>query len=238
LVAGAWSGAWAWDDVVTGLKAKGAVATAVELPAHGADTTALQGATLDAYVAKVAAAVDAEGAPVVLVGHSMAGVVISEVAEQKADKIAQLVYLAAFFPKDGDTLQGLSGSDSASHLGPALVIDPQKGTAAVPSDKLADIFCADCGADEMSKLSSRYRDEPLAPFGAPVHVTAAAWGKVAKSYIYTKKDNAVSPALQQRMTTGITFVKTATLDSSHSPFLSHATDLTSTLVDIAAARTP
>lgn len=230
LVHGAWMGAWAWDDVAAAMRAKGASVTTVELPAHGADMTGVSGATLDAYVAKVRGAVEGAGEPVVLVGHSMGGVVITQLAESVPDKIADLVYLAAYVPKDGQQLLDLAGMDADSHVGPALQIDMNAGVAKIALDKLQDIFCADCTTDQAADLAAHYRDEPLAPFATPVHVTAGGWGKVTKRYVYTKQDNAVSYALQQAMTAGVTLAGTATLDTSHSPFLSHATEVADTLL--------
>jgi pimeloyl-ACP methyl ester carboxylesterase len=220
LVSGAFMGAWGWSSVAAGLRAQGAKVTVVELPAHGADTTPLGGATLDAYVVKVGSAIDATGDSVVLVGHSMAGMVITSVAEQMPDKIAKLVYLAAFVPKDGDTLEAVATKDTASHLVQALKIDKTNGVAKLPTDKLQDIFCAECAAPEAAELTSRYRDEPLAPFAAPVHPTAANWGRVPRYYIHTKLDNALTYAWQQSMTAGVTFRGTTTLDAGHAPFLS------------------
>lgn len=220
LVHGAWMGGWGWSAVADSLRAQGAKVTVVDLPAHGDDMTPLSGATLDAYVAKVESAIDATGDSVVLVGHSMAGMVITSVAEQRPDKIAKLVYLAAFLPKDGDTLQALATKDTQSHLVQALTIDQTDGVAKLPTDKLQDIFCADCAAPEATELASHYRDEPLGPFPAPVHVTAANWGRVPRYYIHTKLDNALTYTMQQSMTEGVTFGETITLDTGHSPFLS------------------
>jgi len=231
LVNGAFLGAWSWDGVAARLTAQGAKVTAVELPAHGADATAVSGATLAAYVSKVEGAIDAAGGPVVLVGHSLAGIVISQVAEEKADRIQKLVYVAAFVPQDGQSAQDLAGADKTSHFGPALTIDPTHGTASIPLDKLEDIFCADCSPDTIHAIQSHYRDEPVAPIATPVHLTPAGWGKVSKFYVYTKQDNAISWTAQQAMTTGVSFVSTATLDSSHSPFLSKPDDLVATLID-------
>ncbi len=220
LVHGAWMGAWSWDAVATRLRARGATVTTIELPGHGADQTPVPQTSLDAYVAAVTAKVDASAGPVVLVGHSMAGIVISAVAEQRAGKLAGVVYLAAYVPKDQETLQALAGTDAASHVGPALQIDAQHGVAGIAREKLQDIFCADCPADAVALLTARYRDEPLPAFGAPVHVTPDAWGKVPKFYVYTTQDHAVSYDLQQRMTAGIAWAGTATLETSHAPFLS------------------
>jgi pimeloyl-ACP methyl ester carboxylesterase len=229
LVHGAWMGAWCWDDVATGLRASGDTVATVELPAHGADQTPLAGATLDAYVATVAATIDAAPQPVILVGHSMGGVVVTEVAETDGAKIARLVYIGAYMPKDGQTLNDLASSDADSHLGPVLQIDQVNGVAHIPSEDLADIFIADGTPSEIASVVSNYRDEPLAPFLTPVHTTAAGWGAVSKAYVYTKEDHAVSLALQQTMTADVTLAATATLDTSHAPFLSRPDLVTATL---------
>jgi pimeloyl-ACP methyl ester carboxylesterase len=230
VVPGSWQGAWAWSAVAAGLKAQGADVSVVELPAHGADTTPLSGATLDAYVAKVESVIEEGTTPVTLVGHSMGGIVISAVAEQHADKIAKLVYVSAFVVKDGETLLSLAQQDADSHLGPVLVVDQTAGTAGIPDANLNDAFCQDCSVDQLAALHANYRIEPLAPLATPVHVTAANWGKVEKFYVYTKQDHAVSYTLQQKMTAGVTFAKTAALDTSHSASLSNPTALTTALL--------
>jgi pimeloyl-ACP methyl ester carboxylesterase len=229
LVHGAWMGAWAWDPVATQLRQQGQKVSVVELPAHGGDQTPVSDATLDAYVDRVGQAVAAADRPVVLVGHSMAGMVISQYAERAPDKVKSLVYLAAYLPENGQSLGDLANTDADSHLGPALVINMETGTGAIPGDKLQDIFCADCDAATFSSIQSHYRDEPLAPIGTPVELTAANFGSVSKSYIFTTGDHAVSYTLQQRMAGTVTLAGSATLSTSHSPFLSAPRDVTDAL---------
>jgi len=221
LVHGAWMGAWGWSDVSKELRTSGSSVTEVELPAHGSNTEPVSSATLDAYVTAVSNAIDEAPAPVILVGHSMAGVVITETAERKPDSLERLVYLAAYLPKDGETLQALAATDADSHIGPALKIDPENGVASIPLDALADIFCADCSNETLVELHDRYRDEPLAPFATPVHTTAEGWGRVPKHYVFTTDDHAITPALQNRMIEGVDLTGTTTLQTSHSPFLSN-----------------
>jgi pimeloyl-ACP methyl ester carboxylesterase len=232
LVHGAWMGAWAWDDVAASLRAGGRDVIAVELPAHGDDPAAVSDATLDAYADRVASALDEAGAPASLVGHSMAGMVITRVAEERPEQVAALVYLAAYLPRDGQSLFDLAQGDADSHAGPALVVDPEAGTGALPADQLADIFCADCPEAALDRLTSNYRDEPLAPLSTPVAVSAAGWGSVARDYIYTTEDNAVSFRLQQSMTDGLSFAGTVTLETSHSPFLSDPDVVVAALRDL------
>lgn len=234
LVHGAWQGAWAWNAEAAALRAKGATVTVVELPGHGDDTTPLPQNTLDAYVAKTAQAVDASPSNVVLVGHSIAGAVITGVAEARPSRIDKLVYLSAYVFKDGQTVFDLANTDAASHLGGTIKIDMDHGVASLPKEQLGDIFCADCSADALSALVAHYRDEPLAPFVTPVHVTPENWGRASKFYLFTKQDHAVSYDLQQRMTAGVSWTGTATLDTSHSPFLSATDALADALTAIAS----
>jgi pimeloyl-ACP methyl ester carboxylesterase len=229
LVHGAWMGAWCWTDVANALRAQGATVDTVELPAHGNDMTALADATLDAYVAKVTAALDTETTPVILVGHSMAGMVITGAAEAAPEKIEKLVYLGAYLPKDGQSLFDLAMTDTDSHLGQVSVVDQEAGLVSIPAESLKDVFLADGSDAEVAELKSRYRDEPLVPFVTPVHTTVENWGSVSKVYIYTKQDHAVSYALQQRMTQGVTLAGSEELDTSHSPFLSQPALTASTL---------
>jgi len=220
LVHGAWMGAWSWDSVAQSLRARGSQVSTVELPAHGEDQTPVSGATLDSYVNATIAAIDAQSKPVILVGHSMGGAVITQVAERVPEKISSLVYLAAYVPANGQSLLDLAMTDGDSHAGEVLQINGEQGTGAIPQASLQDVFCADCPAVSLSALQSNYRDEPLAPLGTPLSTTEQGWGRVRKYYIYTTQDHAVSYPLQQRMTAGITFAGTATLDASHSPQLS------------------
>ena len=231
VVHGAWSGAWAWDAVAAQLRAKGKEVSVVELPAHGNDNTPIAGATLDAYVTKVETAVNAAPGPVVLIGHSLGGVIISQVAEQEPEHIAKLIFVAGFVPKDGDTALALAMTDPDSLLGKgALNVNKEQGIGDVDPKQLVDVFCADCSTAEQTELQAHYRAEPIAPLATPVHITAANWGAVAKYYVYTKQDHAISYPAQQAQTAQVTFVKTATLDSSHSPFLAHPDVLVSALL--------
>jgi pimeloyl-ACP methyl ester carboxylesterase len=233
LVHGAWQGAWAWSDEANALRARGATVNVVELPGHGEDTTPIPDDTLDAYVAKTAAAIDASPRNVILVGHSLAGAVITSAVEARAARIDRVVYLAAYVPKDGEKVLDIAHSDAASHIGQVIVVDMQHGIASIPKDNLGDIFCADCSPTALSSLIAHYRDEPLPAFVTPVHSTPENWGSARKFYIFTKEDHAVSYDLQQRMTADVSWTGTATLDTSHSPFLSETDALADALTDVA-----
>ncbi len=102
LIHGAWHGAWCWDKVVSLLKMKGHRVEAPDLPGHGKDRTPIGEVSLEAYAEKICKVLDAELEPVILVGHSMGGIAISQAAEYLPDKIETLVYLTAFLLRDGE----------------------------------------------------------------------------------------------------------------------------------------
>src|SRR6185295_8426805 len=116
LVHGSFHGAWCWQPVVAALEARGARVIAPDLPGHGDDRTPVAQCTLQAYVDRVTAVLDAQEQNVVLVGHSMGGVVITQAAEARAEKIARLVYVCAFVPQNGQALIELAKQDTQSQL--------------------------------------------------------------------------------------------------------------------------
>jgi pimeloyl-ACP methyl ester carboxylesterase len=150
----------------------------------------------------------------------MAGMIVTQVAEDRPERIKKLVYLAAYLPKNGQKLLDLALTDAESHSGRTAKIDEKNGIADIPREALKDNFLADGSAEALARLEANYRAEPLAGFVAPVTTTAEKWGRVPKLYIHTKQDHAVSYALQQRMIEGVPLLSTGTLDTSHAPFLS------------------
>ena len=109
LVHGAWHGAWCFDALARDLAAAGHEVDTFDLPGHGSDATPHDEVTLDTYAQRVAEVIGQDGEPVVLVGHSMGGIVVTQAAELVPERIARLVYLTAFLPKDGESLQYLAG---------------------------------------------------------------------------------------------------------------------------------
>ncbi|GAA4414072.1 hypothetical protein GCM10023187_43090 [Nibrella viscosa] len=90
------------------LEASGNKVFAPDLPGHGDDKTPVSMVIFDDYVDKIVNVANSQPGPVVLVGHSMAGVVIAQAAENlKKGKVEMLVFLDAFMPNNGDSVFGL-----------------------------------------------------------------------------------------------------------------------------------
>lgn len=235
LVHGAWSNASAWDRVATDLRARGFNVTAVNLPGHGADATPPERLTLAGYADAVQAALPASGRAV-LVGHSMAGMVISTVAERAPQRLAGLVYVAAYLPGNGQSLYQLSQTDADSRVGRFWRQDNPQGysPASIAAEGLVEVFCADCSAGDQQAVVQAHRPEAVPPMGTPVTLTASRFGSVPRFYVHTRQDRAVSYRLQQQMLSaagGATRV--TTLDTSHMPMLTQPQAVADAIADAA-----
>lgn len=221
LVHGAWQAPYVWDAVKASLIHAGNNVTVVELPGHGSDQTVPSTLTLNIYRDKVIDALSKIDGKVILVGHSLGGMIISAVAEQEPSKIEKLVYIAAYLPASGQSLLDLAQSDAGSALGaPGILTQNPDGTLDVKRDQIINVFIQDGAAQVQNLVLQNYRVEPAIPFTNPVTLTAANFGSVEKVYIKTLQDHVVSPDLQNRMiaTAGVKTIYQ--LNTSHSPFLS------------------
>lgn len=219
LVHGAWADVSSWDAVVPLLKAQGHEVIAINLARHGKDNTSFADITFQTYVDQVKAAIG-DRKNVILVGHSFAGLIISQVAEEIPTQISKLIFLAAILPHDGDSLLGLAKTDAGSHIGKYLTVDKEHGAAIIAKDGTADIFAADAPQQVQDYIAANMKAEPLAPLATPVHLTAKNFGSIKKVYIHTANDHAISYPAQQFMVKNSKVDKVYTLQSSHTPFIS------------------
>ena len=230
LVHGSFQGPYAWQFIQPALEAAGHKVVVVELPGHGTDTTPAYKTSIDAYRDKVIAAINGVQGKVVLVGHSMGGMVISAVAEQIPERIEKLVYIAGFVPKNGQTLLELAQMDPQSLLGPALMPSADMLTLNLAPADVPPIFCQDGSSAIKQMLVDKNRPEPAIPYINPVSVSAARFGSVDKYYVRTTMDHAIGINLQDQMLTGAGITKTFSLSSGHCPFLSQPDAVTDILL--------
>jgi pimeloyl-ACP methyl ester carboxylesterase len=229
---GAFADETAWGGVAPILESAGASVALVTLPGHSdADTAEAGRFTLADYVAAVKAKLDAAQAPLILVGHSMGGVVITQTAEQNKDQISALVYLSAYLPQNGKALQDYA-ADPESKLGPGLRIDAEHGVGTISVETMRAAFFNATPEPLAEAALKRLRPEPLQPFGTPVSTTEANFGSVPRYYITTLRDQAVGPALQKAMYTAQPPKHVYELDTDHSSYFSATAELAATLLAI------
>jgi pimeloyl-ACP methyl ester carboxylesterase len=224
LIHGAWHGAWCWEKVERELAAAGHKVVSADLPSHGDDDTPAHEVTLETYANAVADVVRAQKEPVVLVGHSMGGIVISAAAEMAADRIERLIYVTAFLPRDGESLLALEERNPRVSVPPSLVIEEGAPTATLKPEKVHELFYNDMPRHEAEAAAAKLVPQPLAPLATPLKLTPERFGRVPKSYIECTIDNAISIELQRDMISKSNVDKVETLEASHSPFLSMPLD--------------
>jgi pimeloyl-ACP methyl ester carboxylesterase len=232
LVHGAWHGAWCWEQVEHHLGELGEASVAVDLPGRASDSRPAAELTLDSYVDHVVAAIDASPEPVVLVGHSLGGLVISQTAERVPEKISSLVYLCAMLLQDGQSTIDASVNDPDSRLMANISLDEGATTSSVAEPAVRDLFYGDCTVAASEKAGRLLVPEPVVPASTPVHVTSERWGSVPRSYILCTQDRAISPAQQRAMIESVGIDRVIEMDSSHSPFISQPERLAALLVDL------
>lgn len=231
LVHGAWTDESAWGFVRNEL-AKSANVVVVNLPAHGADNTYGPGIGLADYVKEVSLAVNKAKGKVILVGHSMAGVVISQIAENMPDKIDKLIYVAAYLPKSGDDVTSITNKFLNNKPIEAFEFNKDYSLVSIKKDVLANVVCADC-PDFMKEVLVKYhRAEAVKGLNDKVKLSNK-FVTVPKFYISTTEDNAVPYALQQQMIKNDGSIKKVfEMQTSHLPFVVKPQEFVSILMQI------
>ena len=208
---------------------------AVNLPGRAGNPCPPDQVTLDSHRDCVLAAIERLPGPVVLAGHSFAGITLSALAEAASEKILRLVYVAAYLPRSGESARTLAEEDSASLLGAAnFIISPDRHTASVPGDDCVRVFGEDLVSPWRERLPQWLVAEPLAPIRTAVTLSPGRFGKVTKIYVRTAQDRTITPTQQDRMISRANVRTVLTLDSAHLPFLSRPREL-ATVLSAAAA---
>jgi pimeloyl-ACP methyl ester carboxylesterase len=191
LVHGAFADASSWNDVVSELKSRGIEAIAV--------ANELRGPALDG--SRVAALVREIDGPVVLVGHSYGGAVITAAAND-ADNVSGLVFVAAFAPDEGESLQDLLGSfpanDFASGLAPHTLPTGDGGEEvwlSIALDKFPALFAADVPQADIMGRTQR----PIAAAAFDEKAGAASWKRLGVHTLIATGDQAIHPDGQRTM---------------------------------------
>lgn len=227
LIHGAWHGAWSWDKVIPLLEAKGHKAIAIDLPGHGKNIGRTSDVSLDDYVNAVISTINDQDGKVILVGHSMSGIVISQVAEKLGKKkISALIYLDAFLPRNGDSLFSLVEATLKQQPPPipgkptimqAMITSEDHKTNTINPEMAPWIFYHDCSEEDQKFASARLTKEPIAPMATPLQLTDEIYGAIPKYYILCTESKNMDNTF---LSTHVPCKKVYKLASSHSPFFS------------------
>lgn len=235
LVSGAWHAGWCWERVVPLLEAGGHRALAPDLIGMGSDRTSLSSVSLTTWTNQIAAVAQAQDEPVILVGHSRGGIVISEAAERVPDRIATLVYLAAFLVESGGTLMGTAAKVPREQPAGALIAH-EDGSMSLHREGVGPSFYNTTEPAWVERAEEMVGPEPMAVFTTPLELTDQNFGSVKRAYIECTMDNAVPLALQRQMQAALPCAPVFTLETDHSPFYSAPDQLAECLLRLSGTR--
>jgi pimeloyl-ACP methyl ester carboxylesterase len=220
LVHGAFLGAWCWDLLIPELEARGHEAVAMDLPLEDPDAGAVR------YAEEVLQALQGAGDDVVLVGHSMSGLFIPIVANQRA--VRKLVYLAAGIPKVGTSVvdRVLHGNESDMFNPAHLNKDPSKDEAVA-----IEILFHDCKPEVAHWAISKLRHQASRVVFAEIS-PIQAMPDIESAYIVCTEDRTVDPAWSKRTARELLGVEAIALPSGHCPQISRPVHLAEVLTSL------
>jgi pimeloyl-ACP methyl ester carboxylesterase len=227
LVHGAWADSSSWDGVIDRLRRAGYRVVAAADPLQG----------LDQDSAAVASLLRSITGPIVVVGHSYGGAVITNAAAGNAN-VKALVYIAAFAPDAGESVGDLLFRPVA-HPIPALPLinyPVQNANGTTDTDSIIDpaefrqVFAADVNPTLAADMAATQR--PAAGGAVTEASPQAAWRAIPSWYLVAKQDQAIAPDLERYMAARA-HAHTIEADGSHSVMVSHP-DTVAHLIQTAA----
>jgi pimeloyl-ACP methyl ester carboxylesterase len=219
LVHGAWADGSSWSKVIPLLEAKGLHVTAVQNPLS----------SIADDVASTNRRINAQDGPVLLVGHSYGGAVITEVGNNP--KVSGLVYVAAFAPEEGETLGGMTKNfPTTPGLGEVQPIED--GFLLLTKKGVFEDFAQDLSPSEKSILLAAQGATQGAILATPIK--KAAWHSKPTWFVIASNDRMISPE-QEISTAKRMGAKTLTVPSSHVAMLSQPEKVAAFVIEAAAS---
>jgi pimeloyl-ACP methyl ester carboxylesterase len=233
LIHGSWHSSWNWHRVIPILEQQGHRAIAMDLPGMGRDKTPIKEVKMKSTVEKICKLIDSIEGKVILVGHSKNGIMISQAAEYRPDKIEKLVYLAAYLIPDGKTQKEYSVQDTAGVLKPYVTMYEELNAHTLQPEIYKEGLYHDCDNEitELAKLLLSH--EPVESGITPLQLTNHNYGRVPRIYIECTEDKAVTPFIQRKMYMEMPCEKVYSMSTSHSPFFSKPRELSAIFCEIA-----
>src|SRR5512139_1095949 len=193
LIHGALRGAWLWDRLMPLLMKGGGNPIAIDLPGHGDRSEDRKGITMSTYIDDVIQFIRKENLrDLVLVGHSMSGMIISKVAEEATERVKHLVYLAAVVPGDNDALIDLLTKERQAAL---RNLHGKAKEIFGPLDSLRPLYFTDLEGEEKEFYLKQLTPQPLAPFFEMIRFSRFPGITVPKTYVLGLLDKSLPPEM-------------------------------------------
>lgn len=219
LVHGAWGDGSHWKEVIPTLTNAGYKVRAVQNPLT----------SLADDVQKTKELIDSQDSKVLLVGHSYGGAVISLAGNH--EKVAGLVYISAFAPDDGESLEQLLAKKPTSGI--KSIVPDSKGFLWIRYEEFKREFCSDVNDRDalvMSLSQKAINSECLS-----VEINKPSWKNLPVWYQVSTHDKMIHPDTQREMSVRMNPVKVIELESSHASIASKAKEVSNFIIDAASS---
>ncbi len=205
---------------------------APDLPGHGNNKAYFKSITLKIYIDEVTKLIKLQDKPVILVGHSMSGVIISQLAENIPEHIEALVYVSGFIPDNNGSLVHEERKAKIQGVVKEVIVDESNNKITLKlSSNIQKLFFNTCSQEDANWAMSKFQAQPFRPFIDTVTLSTQKFKNVPKFYIECLKDQAIRIEDQKRMYSKIN-VEVFSLDTDHSPFLCAPQLLSMLLINI------
>jgi pimeloyl-ACP methyl ester carboxylesterase len=240
LVHGAFGGAWCWEPLVEPLESLGHTVETFDLPGGGDDRTPVGEVTLESCAERVCDVLGRRREPAVLVGYSMGGAVITQAAAKCPEHVESMIFVCAFMPANGQSLLDLTHlpEGEGDMIQANLVIEGDPPVAVLSESATGEAVYNRCTEEQRAWAVARRRPQPVAPFATPVRIDESVLASIPRSYVFTRYDNSIPPALQRRMVREHPCANIVELDADHAPFLSAKNELVAALVALTDTTQP
>jgi pimeloyl-ACP methyl ester carboxylesterase len=224
---GALRGAWLWDKLIPFLQKSGAKGIALDLPGHGKRENDRKGVNMSAYIKDVLSYIEKNNLrDLILVGHSMSGIVITKVADEMPERIRHLVYLAAVVPRDGDALIDLLVKERQENL---RKLEGKADEIYGPIPSLRPLYFTDLEGEIKDYYIKKLTPQPLAVFFEKINLKRFYDLKIPRTYILGLRDHSLPPELTRGFAERLG-VKPVEIDAGHDMMVSRAEEVAEALL--------
>lgn len=202
---------------------------AYDLPGHGKRAAQRAGMNMSAYINDVVSYLKKQDlSNLVLVGHSMSGIIISKTAEEVPERIRHLVYLAAVVPQDGDALIDLLPKERQESL---RKLEGKATELFGPLDALRPNYFTDQEGADKDLYLKQLTPQPLAVFFEKILLKSFSNLKTPRTYILGLRDKALPPELARGFAERLG-VKPIELDAGHDMMVSRSQEVAEALLRV------
>ena len=238
LIHGSWHGGWCFDPLRERLAAEGHEVIAPDLPGMGGTDEELAQVTLQGWADfAVGKCRQAGQRPVILVGHSRGGIVVSQAAETAPDAMDALVYVCAMMLPDGMSRADFKALE-IKNAGFDDLIAPTDGGhgTVIVGERPEDVFAQLSPAELVEPAMKRLVAEPHGPRSEKMQLTSKRFGSLPRHYVICNEDRTIPLSSQEKMLELVPGASVSVLEADHSPFLSRPAELAEILIAVAAER--